>query len=260
MNDVIIQDIVDKKIEVIFSNEKISLPLNIQEQIDNYWLKLLKEGKTLRRGDSFTISAIETENSKLKIEVKLTDYAHYMATFHNIIDKKYFCKIIYTAALVETLEKKIIIGEMAPNTSTPGRLQFPGGGLDKNDIEKNNINLNKNITKEIKEELGIDINCKEHVSYFKPHFLKTGGSHDFYAIIFKVELNLDQNKFIKVYNNYTETLKLKSIIPEFNSLLFLNNDPEEIVNFLRNNNKSKVDYLHSLLQIINMDNKYRIKL
>ena len=260
MNDVIIQDIVDKKIEVIFVNEKISLPLNIQEQIDNYWLKLLNDGKTLSRGDSYAISAIETGKSKLKIELKLTDYAHYMATLNNIIDKKYVYKVIYTAALVETLDNKIIIGEMAQNTSTPGRLQFPGGGIDKNDIEKNNINLNKNIIKEIKEELGIDINSKEHVRYFKQHFLKTGGSHDFYAIIFKVELNLDQNEFIKVYNNYIETLKLKSIIPEFNSLLFLNKDPEEIVNFLHNNNEPKVDYLHSLLHIIKMDNKYSIKL
>lgn len=181
--------------------------------------------------------------------------------FHNIIDKKYFCKIIYTAALVETLDKKIIIGEMAQNTSTPGRLQFPGGGLDKNDIEKNNINLKKNIIKEIKEELGIDINSKEQVRYFKHQFLKTGGGiHDFYAIIFKVVLNLDQNKFIKVYNNYTETLKLNRIIPEFNSLLFLKNDPEEIENFLHTNNKLKVDYLHSLLQIIRMEGKHRIRL
>ena len=84
MNDVIIQDIVDKKIEVIFVNEKISLPHNIQEQIDNYWLKLLNDGKTLSRGDSFAISAIETGKSKLKIELKLTDYAHYMATLNNI--------------------------------------------------------------------------------------------------------------------------------------------------------------------------------
>ena len=50
MNDVIIQDIVDKKIEVIFINGKISLPFSIQEQIDEYWLKLLKDGKTLKRG------------------------------------------------------------------------------------------------------------------------------------------------------------------------------------------------------------------
>lgn len=82
MNDVIIQDIKDKKIEVIFVNEKISLPLNIQEQIDDHWLKLLKDGKTLRRGDVFTISIIETGNSKLKIEVKLTDNAHYMDTIN----------------------------------------------------------------------------------------------------------------------------------------------------------------------------------
>lgn len=257
MNDVIIQDIVNKEIEVILSNEKLSLPLNTQEKIDRYWLKLLKDGKTLRRGDVFTVSDVEPGISKLKIEVKLTDYAHYMATFHNIIEKKYFCKIIYTAALVETLDKKIVIGEMAPNTSTPGRLQFPGGGVDKNDLENNNISLTKNITKEIKEELGIDINCKEHVSYFKQRFLKTGGIYDFYAFIFKVELNLDQQQFVKVYNNYTETLKLKNIIPEFKSLLFLNNDPAEIVNFLHNNNKSKVDYLHSLLQIMKMDKKYR---
>lgn len=69
---------------------------------------------------------------------------------------------------------------------------------------------------------------------------------------------LAKNKFIKIYNNYTEILKLKSIIPEFNSIGFLNNDPEEIVNFLHNNNKSKVDYIHSLLRIIKMVNKYRI--
>ncbi|GAH27392.1 unnamed protein product, partial [marine sediment metagenome] len=36
------------------------------------------------------------------------------------------------------------------------------------------------------------------------------------------------------------------------------NDPEEIVNFLHNNNKSKVDYIHSLFRIIKMVNKYRI--
>ena len=91
MNDVIIQDIFDKKIEVIFINERISLPLHIQEQIDNYWLKLLKDGATLRRGDVFTISVVETGDNMLKIKVKLSDYAHYMATLNNIIDKKYGC-------------------------------------------------------------------------------------------------------------------------------------------------------------------------
>ena len=256
MNAVIIQDVVDKVIEVLFVDEKILLPINIQEQIDNYWLKLLKDGKTLRRGDVLAISVVETGNRNIKIEVKLTDYAHYMATLNNIIDKKYACKVIYTAAFVETLDKKIIIGEMSPNTSTPGRLQFPGGGIDKNDIDRNIINLNKNITKEIKEELGININCKEYVRYFKPRFLKTGGSHDFYAVIFKVELNLDQKKFIKAYNNYTESLKLKNITPEFNSLLFLNTDPEEIKNFLSNENKNKVDYLLSLPQLLKMDKLY----
>ncbi len=260
MNDIIIQEIIGKKLEVIFINEQVSLPLNIQKQIDKYWFKLLKDRKTLRRGDVFTISTIEKGKSRFKIRVKLTDYAHYMATINNKIDKKYGCRVIHTSALVETLDNKIIIGEMASNTSTPGRLQFPGGGIDKTDLENNSINLNKNISKEIKEELGIEVSRKEHISYFKPRFLKTGGIHDFYAIIFKVELNLDQNKFIKVYNEYIETLKLKNTIPEFNSLLFLNNNPEEIVNFLRFNNKSKVDYLHSLLHIIKIDSKYRNRL
>ena len=115
MNDVIIQDIVDKKIKVIFINEKIYLPLNIQEQIDNYWLKLLKDGKILRRGDVFTISVIETGNSKIKIEVKLTDYAHYMATLNNIIDKKYFCKVIYNSGSRVSSKNNCI--KKAPNSN-----------------------------------------------------------------------------------------------------------------------------------------------
>jgi len=259
MKDVIIQGVRDKNIDIVFMNEKISIPTNIQNQIDDYWLRLLKDGRNLRRGDVFTIFGIETGNKKLKIKVKLTDYAHYMATIENIIEKKYGCKVVHTSAFVETLDNKIIIGEMASNTSTPGYLQFPGGGLDKSDLEKNSINLNKNITKELKEELGINVSNKDHVKYFNLHFLKTGGKHDFYGVIFKVELNLNQRQFSKLYNNYTETLKLKKLTPEFKSFVFLNNDRKEIVNFLHTNKKPIVDYLFSLLQIIELDNKYRIE-
>ena len=255
MNDVKIHDLTDKQVEIIFIGQKVSLPNAICRKIDHHWTELGKSGKTLTRGDGFTITTVKEDENEIRMYLSSTDYAHYMATIDNILEKKYKCMVIYTAALVETVDNYIIIGEMASNTSTPGRLQFAGGGLDKGDLDEKyyKIDLYKNLKREIKEELGISIVNRDHVKSTQVRFLVTGGAHDFYAIMFKIELNLNKNELTSLYNNHVEFLEKKGLTPEFQSLLFLKNDPNDIEAFVRDNPKPMVDYLKKLIQITEMD-------
>lgn len=249
MNEVILKKITNKNdIEVIFLNKKIKLPDQIQDKIEAYW-NLINNNKNFIRGEVYTITNIKNINGKLKIYVELSDYAHYLYTINNSIPKQYACRVIYTAALVITQDSKFIFGEMSSSTSTPNRLQCSGGGIDSKDVRDNIIDLSHNISNELFEELGIDTKDTNVVEKIYPRYLKSGGINDFLAVIYKVDLKINEEEFKKIYNQHVETLKLSHKSPEFSSIIILPSTFSSVTSFINNDTRPRVDYLDKLIQL-----------
>jgi len=160
------------------------------------------------------------------------------------------CRVISTSALIETLDGRLVLGEMISNTAAPGKLQFTGGGIDKEDIIGDCIDLRGNIKKEIFEELGIDTNNEKFVKSLEPSYLVSGGKHNFLSLVFKINLLISEKEVLDIFNSHNDILKSKQIIPEFNSLTFIHKNKTSIEEFIINDLRDKSDNIIPVLRAI----------
>ncbi|MEH7389760.1 NUDIX hydrolase [Bacillus sp. JJ1474] len=223
----------------------INLPLEIRHQHELYWQEQTKTNSSLRNGEVFTITNIEQTERELVVTVAKTDYKHYLYTL-NHEDCEEPCKVIYTCAAVITSDKKMAIGRMNRTTSTPGRLQFTGGGLDESDLEDTTFNLEKNICKEIKEELGLDIHSPSTRSFI-PKFMKRKGTHDFWAIIYELSVEYTAEEVHARFLTHNHDLIEMGQQPEFDDLLFVPIEKSAVEAFIQHESSPMVDYLAPIL-------------
>ena len=240
---------IPNNIKVIYDNSKVILPEKFEKVVKNNWNSLMKYGKNFFQGDVYAISKLENSYSHLTIYLKLSNYAHYIYTIYNKPPKELCCRVVYTCALIETIDGHFVFGEMANHTSTPKRLQCAGGGIENIDIKENFVDLNNNIKRELFEEMGIEIDDKSIILESFPKYLKTGGENNFISIIFKIKLSINKKELQNIYKIYRNYLLLKEILPEFNSLVFVRSNISSVKSFLRNDKRQRVDYLNSLLEV-----------
>lgn len=230
-------------VKVYYTNKKVSLPQNYSDNVESYWDSLLKSGKKFFRGDAFTITNISYHGENASIYVQLTDYAHFLYTLNKNVFDENDCRVIYTSALVETSDGKFAIGIMNKDTFAPQKLQFIGGGIDKDDINGELLDLEHNIQKEILEELGLNTSDKKIVKNFEPYLLKNGGKSNFLSAIFKLDLSIGENELMDRFERYNKGLILKGISPELSSLVFIKAEQNSIENFINSDLREKDENL-----------------
>jgi hypothetical protein len=237
------------KVEILYENTRLSLPKDYTDTIGRHWQKLIDFGRKLRRGDVYTIVKKEENPESLRLFVQLTDYAHYMYTLDSNFSHPLACRVIHTALLIETSDRYLVFGEMAEQTSTPGRLQCVGGGIDQSDIKGDRIDLTNNIVNEAEEEIGLDLNDNVIVSSVSPKYLKSGGDSGFLAMIYSAQLSLTIEELELRFREHTEALKSTGRMPEFSAIASVKRVPDAVRAFLRDDKRPRVDYLEPLLEI-----------
>lgn len=235
-------------VKIHYTNKKISLPEEYNKRVESHWESLLKTGKKLFNGDVFTIEKIEINGNEIHIYVGLTNYAHFLYTINKNNYEENDCRIIHTSVLIETSDNEFAIGEMNECTAFPFKLQFIGGGIDKEDISGEFLDLEHNIKKEISEELGIQIEDKSIVRSLKPCYLKSGGERNFLSAIFKLDLLINREELIDMLNRHNKNLSLKMEMQEIRSLIFINSDKESIRAFTTTDKREKDENLIPTLE------------
>ena len=155
MKPILIEEI-PAKVTVVYDATPFELPLQIRKQHERFWDEQMKQNPYLRNGEVFTMKEINKTPDELQVTVVKTDYKHYLYTIRHE-DGSFPCKVIFTCVSVITNDNYITFGRMNENTSTPGRLQFTGGGLDESDLDGSVFDLEKSIGKELTEEMGLHI-------------------------------------------------------------------------------------------------------
>lgn len=239
-----------QEVTVRFSNKEVQLPEEIQSKIDSYWQELLDSGKSYKRGEVFTVTHKEVIENAVNILVEKTDYAHYLYCQNKESLDENGVHIIHTAVLVESSDGYFLFGEMGPQTSRHGIIQLCGGGIDNDDLRGEYFDFKHNITKELQEELAIDVSDTSRVTYFDEAFLKEGGPTDKMTVIFRVVLNDTNAEFLERYNAFVERLKAEGEDPEFGKIIVLKKDKQEITNFFSQENLILDEYMKPLFEKI----------
>ena len=244
MNNMIEISKVDRKIKLYHIAERIDLPEHIQEKINDYWKIRLSDNVKLRRGRVFCIRNIIYNSDEVEINLVDTDYAHYLYTMNNVIEKKYACRVCFAVGLIMTSDNKYIIGQMNKDTSTPLRLQLPGGGLEEQDIINGNVCLENNLDRELKEEVGFGIADKKMVASSELKYIKQGGNCGFIAFIYKIKLKISSEEYRVYFKKYCNDL-LNT--PELCNVFFVDRDRKIVDQFFNNMQVPIVDYLYPVI-------------
>lgn len=235
----------NKEIEVKCTQNPVHLSDKRQNDIEEFWADVNKDG-IFHRGEVFDIESVTEEKYMYKILLNITDYAHHLHTIRKHITDEERCRTIFSAGLIEIVDSKFIIGEMASNTAYPGRLQCAGGGLSYEDLNGDHFDLEKSVLREAKEELAIDED--NHVVHCQPVLMKDVYIHDSLVVLYHLKVNLSEKELRENYEDYVDELTSNNELPEFQSIISIENSKDSVNSFFDNDNRSKDDYLEAFLK------------
>jgi len=237
-----------KEIKLKFIGKRMPLPDNIQRKIDDYWGELIKSGKKYVRGEVFSLEKIGEKNEIIEAELSLSDYAHYLYSRNVGLPFEYACKNIHTSCLIETSDCFLIFGRMGEQTSRSGVVQCLGGGLEKNDIKGDVIDLQHNIKQELLEEVNLDSMDEKIISSLELKYLKFSSNINSAASIFLLKLKISMAEFKKRYENFEAKLADKKELPEFGEIVYLKKEKTAVEEFCCHEKALLDHYMEALIK------------
>ena len=236
-----------KKLEIIRDKKNVELPKDIVEKIKIFWQKQVEENPHLFNGEVWSVTKFEELEDKFRLTVQKTNYAHYLYDERVGLEGDLACYNLNGGILLETLDKKYIIGEMNETTSYPKGLQIPGGNLDQNDIKKDgSVDLIGNIARELQEELNLNLFDPSIVQSYKMQYMELPeGRRHSYSPKLKGLLKMTSEEMKDYFEKYKEYLKETNQEVEFAKLHFINK--ENAVTELDSLDNPKRPYLRNLL-------------
>lgn len=241
-NKSLIKDIENKKVKVRYINKEIDIDEKVRINIEKYWKTV---ENIFRRGKIFVIKDIKEENENINIDIYFSDYAHYIYTKKNSVPIYEKCKNLWSGILLETSDNKYLFGEMSEITASAGEYHISGGSCDEEEIEDGYMNFEKTMYRELKEEFNLD---KEDLEEVKIKYLKLASLKESdIGILYKGKLNKTSKEIQIKYNEYLKYLKNTNGEIEFNKLIFVDKNVEEVKSFLKTNDNILMEFTKDML-------------
>lgn len=151
------------------------------------------------------------------IEWYQTSYAHYLqraaVTPAAGPARALFCSV---ALLSETGE--LVIGQMSETTSSPLRLQLPGGNVTLPTGGRLSLaHCAADACQEVREEVGVSLDVLD----LRLWRVKTGGAHDDVGIMFECRSKLSNAQIQDIFDRHQQALLSNDEPSEFDRLLFV---------------------------------------
>ena len=228
-----------------YFNERIELSESIVTKIEDHWNGLIESGKSFTRGDVFTVKNVENIDNNVEIDIVLSDYAHYLATIHGVLEEKYFCRVVHSSIMIETSDNFLVFGEMNNNTALPGRIQCVGGGITREDLSGNGIliDMERNASNELVEEVGLSVNNHNQIEKFFPWAIVESGPQKSLGIVYWAKLSINLEQFIEYYKEFEKELNKKGEQPELSKILFIEKDSMNKKEWLNKTGNPYAEYL-----------------
>lgn len=244
-----IYNIADKEIRVILKDEIIELPIELKEKIKENFKNIKRTGSNIWNGEILCVSKCDIKDKEVEIICKKSDYAHYLYGERIGLPKEYECRNLSAGCLIETVDGYYLVGELDNSTSYPNVLQVTGGNIDKKDVVGEKIHIEQTISREVQEELNINLNNSK-ISYM---YITEEDEQPGVQVFSKVIINITAKEMNSHFEKYYKYLKENNLEVEFKKLHFFKR--ERTLEILRQLNNPKRSYLIPLVQLDMMEIK-----
>ncbi|MCD4669281.1 MAG: hypothetical protein K8S14_02420 [Actinomycetia bacterium] len=234
----------------IYNKSKYELPEHVKKEIKENWQDLFNSGERFINGDLFTVNNILIGEDKiLNFNVIKTNYAHYLYSMKNNFTEDHICRSVAANVLPLTSDNYFILGAMAENTSLPNKIKFIGGAMSEDDLCGDFLEPLKCVTRETREEIGLDLGNHPHILKLEPRYLITRKNWFFINTLYYAQLNISKGELIKMFDEHKIYLQKKNEV-ELDSILFINNEKKDIESFLNENERRLIDYLEEFFFVL----------
>lgn len=253
MGDIMKSDIIydgDQKCRFIYDGRYVNIPEYLDKEIKENWDELIKAGKPYTNDELFTITNIEFNNKNdLIFNLKKTNFAHHMYCRKKDFNIECVCRSIATSALFLTNDDYYVFGKMSSSTSLAGITKFIGGTISSEDFIDNEFNSYECVKREVKEEVGIDLNDKSIIQNVDLHKYLTLENFSFINVCYKVRMNISSKEMMSFFISYDEYLGKNNLEQELETLVFVKNNKDDVLMFLEDNKDDIMSYLKDLLLV-----------
>ena len=126
-----------------------------RSEIDRYWSSVSKCNDRLWNGDFFMFTDVNIEDRVLHGRGYKTDFATFMYWRDHGRDKS--VTHITGTTFPHFSDGSLLTIKMASHTANAGRIYFPAGSFDVDDIIESSFDVTINIRRELMEEIGLDM-------------------------------------------------------------------------------------------------------
>ena len=227
--------------------EPLRLPQRLAQRVDAFWRQASAIEPSLFRGPVYSVRKVERFGLQvLCARLAPTDYAHYLYSLRLGLPEAYACRVFYAAGILRTADDQLVCGEMAPHTAHAGRLQCIAGALDAADLREGSFDLDLSLGREVREEIGVDLDDPGLVAGVHRRHLKEGGAGRSFVLLHEIKLRCTLESLLRHYRGFAQALP-GGQVAEFQDLCAVPREPWAVRRFLETDLRPRVDYLAPLL-------------
>jgi len=149
---------------ITFSNKSNARESSVSEYIQEHWNKTVQKNPLMFSGDLLSVVNNNSNPEYIKLDTILTKYDDYYITrtkeFQQEFPNQKSTNVLSTGCVSITSDNYVVLGKRSLQLSvSPGKITIVSGMADNEDIIKNNqVDVFGCITREIKEEIGVNSN------------------------------------------------------------------------------------------------------
>ncbi|RMI28454.1 NUDIX hydrolase [Nocardia stercoris] len=207
--------------------------------MSEYWRLTSMRNPTLFNGPLVRSHGVSWESDSCVVSWSRSNYAHYLWRHApgNSPDRPY-ARAVYVSVVARTDDGSLVLGRMATETSSPGRIQLPGGNvvppITDDDLTEDAVR--RHAACEFREEVGVELDPEA----LRLWAIKVGGAGDI-GVFYLADLGSAE----LLRRAFDEHIAQHDGPPEFTSLITVHSGIPGIPLI-----GPQVDYLPALLQML----------
>lgn len=215
-----LKSITDKLLVKKVEPFEINIEKNLKEKIDSFWNSYIEKHPEYYNAEILNVTKFDLDNNMLEVRKM-----HFSDLFYSAKKGELKTRNLFSAILLKTLDDFYIV----IRNSYDNRINIIGGMAELMDFDGNYLNYKKCMIRELKEEIGLNLEDKNEILEYNLKYIKVSENEDkdiFYpcGICYTGTLNFTAEQFKKyIVSN------CKKFDGEVKEILYLTKD--ECLNF-----------------------------